>query len=132
MNKKQYAAMRRRAERYLVRAVYHGVPAIRDDGARGLTGFWRFPATVPPSKQEAAADYAELAPLRWRIEVEAVFRDGRDQYNEVVEIETSQALRLDETTPIWLQALDEARGRGNPKHHWFDRVRATPLVSGGN
>lgn len=133
LGRKGYDMARTRASRWLAGAFFEAVPVTEErDGETvyGLTGHWRFPPTVMLARQGAAADYAAASPQRWRIEASAIFRaeDGED-YVESVEIETGQTLLLRELTDTWRDMLDQARARGNSRHHSHDVVRAWPLVS---
>lgn len=132
LGRKGYDMARQRASRWLAGAFFEGVPVTEErDGETvyGLTGHWRFPPTVPAGKWDDIADYAAASPQRWRIEASAIFRaeDGED-YVESVEIETGQTLLLGELTDTWRDMLEQARARGNSRHHSHDVVRAWPLV----
>lgn len=117
-----------RAGRWLVGACYSGIPVV-DGGVAGLTGSWKFRACVPLDRREPAADYAEHAPMRWRISAEAVFKDDRgDEYIEAVEAETGQAVLIGELSDTWVDLVEQAKNKGNPKHHSHDVVRAWPLI----
>jgi len=132
MNRKDYDRYQSRAKHWLVGACYEGIPITREEDGEiihGLTGHWRFPIGVPVSKRESLADYAAASPLRWGLTVEAIFRDDRGhEYREQAGGPIGQALVLGELTDHWRALLDEARAKGNPKHHWGDVVRAWPLV----
>lgn len=121
-----------RAGRWLTGACYVGVPAVQDvDGetVHGLTGVWKFPPSVPLDRRGPAADYAESAPMRWRIEAEAMFRDERgDEYIESVDAVVGQAVLIGELTDTWRDMIEQAKSRGNPKHHSHDVVRVWPLI----
>lgn len=117
-----------RAGRWLAGACYSGIP-VEEDGVNGLTGSWRFPPSVPLDRRGPAADYAESAPMRWQIEVSAVFVDERgDEYIESVEAVIGQAVLIGELVSTWRDMLEQARGRGNPRHHSHDVVRAWTLI----
>lgn len=134
MGRKGYDMARQRASRWLIGACFEGVPITSEqDGETvyGLTGHWRFPPTVPAGKWDDIADYAAESPQRWRIEANAVFRDNEGgEYIESVEYETGQTLLLRELTDTWRDMLDQARSRGNSRHHSHDVVRAWPIVEG--
>lgn len=133
MGRRGYDMAQSRAKRWLIGACYEGIPCTREEDGEtihGLTGHWRFPPTVPASRWDAVADYAERSPQRWRIEASAVFRDDRGgKYVESVEAEVGQALLLGELVDAWRGMLNEALSRGNSRHHSHDVVRAWPLVT---
>lgn len=105
---------RRRYERLARQLIIHGKRQERD--ADFVGGIHR-PLTMSYADLATSYEWARQTPNRWwiRATVYCIDDDG-DRYNEQIEAEIQQALRVNETSQFRLSLLDQARAAVNPRH----------------